>query len=84
MSLLKCVNDLLRNLNFGEHMKLFRVPVLRYKPAIPVNNNRNYSTETAHLEAWFGHSKDTITLQILLFGDLEKNYTALLSLPMIF
>ena len=78
---LKCVNDLLRNLNFGKHMELFRVPVLRYKPAIPVNNNRSYSTEIAHLEAWFGHSKDTITIQIPLFGDIERNYTALLSPP---
>ena len=40
--LLKTACDLLKNLNIADLSKFFYVPVIRYKPAIPVNNNRNY------------------------------------------
>lgn len=78
---LKSVCDLIKSLEIDEFVKVYLMPNLRYKDATPKHTDRNFSTETAHLEAWVGHSKDTITLQLPLFGDLEGNYTALFSPP---
>ena len=82
--LITAFSDIVESLNVGDLISSWHIPLnLRYKDGLVSQSNviRSHPTEHVHTDSWAGESSESVTIQIPIFGDIQRNYVSFYSAP---
>ena len=82
--LVSTFSAIIESLNIGDLISSWHIPLnLRYKDGLVSKSNllRDHPTEHIHTDSWAGESSESVTIQIPIFGDIERNFVTFYSAP---
>ena len=77
--LVSIFSAIIESLNIIDLISSWHIPLnLRYKDGLVSQSNllRSHPTEHIHTDSWAGESSESITIQIPIFGDTERNFVS--------